>query len=86
MLTRDAVIRAGACAYGVYNWADAHYPGASAIPMSLAKRLAGTNTYIARAVGTGSDGDGYGYGYGNGDGNGDGYGYGIGNGNGYGGD
>lgn len=50
MLTRDAVIRAGACAEGVYELANKHYPGVSAIPLSIAKRLARRNAYIANAL------------------------------------
>ena len=90
LLTRDDIIRAGACTDGVYAWTkgDAY----TALPARAILRLCHDDErgYVTNAAGmTGyGDGNGDGYGYGNGDGdgygNGDGYGYGYCNGNGYG--
>lgn len=68
LITRDDVIRGGACADGVYAWTAKHAPGVTAMPLAVALRKAvgEHKDYITRAVQLN------GYGNGNGDGNGDG--------------
>ena len=84
VITRDDLIRAGACASGVAEWCERHAPLLTAIPVDVAIRLSTEEEAdkIRRALQL--DGNGNGNGNGNGDGNGDGYGYGNGDGDGYG--
>ena len=89
VLTADDVIRAGACANGVYTWIYRHGLR-TGYPVKLALRYATVghddDRYIRLAaglIGYGYGyGDDYGYGYGDGDGDGDGDGYGDGYGDG----
>ena len=85
-LTRDDVIRSGACAGGVLDWADKHAAGLTVIATAAALRCAKglDKGYIRVAAEMHGYGDSYGDGDGDGDGYGYGYGYGNGNGNGYG--
>ena len=83
-ITPDDVIRAGACADGVYAWIKEHgSPTAVDVRVALKASDINEQNYIERAANL--DGYGDGYGYGDGDGYGDGYGYGYGNGDGNGG-
>lgn len=99
-LTRDDLVRAGACWDGVVAWAKSHAPAATVVDAVWASERA--NEADARTIreaaglsgcgcgyGYGSGrghgyGHGYGYGYGHGDGHGDGDGHGYGDGDGYG--
>ena len=85
IITADDVIRAGACAEGVYKTL-ARLAGkvAAAMPASavVAMLRGDEKEYAANAASFDGYGDGNGYGNGYGDGNGDGNGYGYGNGNG----
>jgi len=75
-ITRDDVVRSGACFDGVRDWCDKHNILDTAISVSGMPR----NEYTERA----SRLSGYGYGSGYGDGYGDGSGSGYGSGYGYG--
>ena len=98
LITRDDIIRGGACGDEVRAWAERHAPNKTAMPLQVALRMASESetSYIQRAVwpnidgggGGGDYGDGGGYGYGDGGGGGGGdYGDGGGGGGGdYGGD
>ena len=81
-LTRDDVIRSGACTDGVFEWSSEHAANLTAISTKAALRLASSSErpYIEVAAGL----RGYVYGYGSGSGSGDGYGDGYGDGDGYG--
>ena len=95
-LTRDDVIRSGACTDGVFEWSSEHAANLTAISTKAALRLASSSErpYIEVAAGLRGYGYGYGsaygygygsaYGSGSGDGSGFGYGFGFGSGSGYG--
>ncbi len=89
IITADDVIRAGACASGVYDViARIASHVAAAMPVDAVLKLVGASNhdYVVNAARLDCDGEGYGDGYGNDDGYGfgDGYGYGFGFGDGYG--
>jgi len=67
-ITRDDVVRSGACFDGVRDWCDKHNILDTAISVSGMPR----NEYIERASRLSGSGDGSGSGYGYGDGDGDG--------------
>lgn len=84
LITRDDVIRSGACEDGVFKWAEEFADNLTAMPVNVALRICGESDkeYIRKAANL--DGYGYGSGYGYGDGDGEGYGEGYGDGEGYG--
>jgi hypothetical protein len=85
MLTRDDIIRGGACISGVDEWLRANAPLATALSLDDALALCSDDDSKSHVL-RGANASGYvaGNGYGNGDsyGNGDGYGYGYGYGDG----
>jgi hypothetical protein len=86
-LTRDDVIRSGACIDGVDAFCKRHSILATAMPVETLVALArrdDEDDRVLRAANLDGYGNGDGYGDGNGDGNGDGYGDGYGYGYGYG--
>jgi hypothetical protein len=87
LYTRDDFIRLGACADGVKEFADEHFPDETAVTAKQILECAyyvPETRYIKNIVGLSGYGDGDGYGYGDGDGYGYGDGYGDGDGDGYG--
>ena len=96
LITRDDLIKSGACAEGVDEVITRLWPVPAAMRVSdiLRKLTKDEDEYVIRAAnlngnGNGNDdgdgdGSGNGYGYGSGDGSGDGSGYGNGDGCGYG--
>ena len=94
MVTRDDIIRAGACVDGVYAWCEQIGITATAMPVSdlLTKSDARGKEWIEKACGLNGygceygygDGDGHGHGHGEGTGYGCEYGYGDGDGHGHG--
>ena len=88
IITRDDVIKAGACSDGVFDWCEENDINATALKVKTILKIADEDehVYIKRAANLSGDGNGYGYGDGDGDGYGygNGYGYGDGDGDGYG--
>ena len=91
LITRDDIVRGGACYTSVCDWAIKNADTLTAMPLRVALRIAGDNDsyiHIHRAFWPLLDGDGHGDGdgdgYGDGDGDGDGDGHGDGDGDGYG--
>ena len=72
LITRDDVVRGGACADGVYAWCKLKGITETAIPVTALIALADDEAkpYIEKVCGISGDGDGYGYGDGDGDGSG----------------
>ena len=89
IITRDDVIRSGACASGVDAWLLRCRPVPTAMTVADALRRCrddGERAYVISAANLDGDGygDGHGDGHGDGDGDGDGHGDGYGYGYGYG--
>jgi hypothetical protein len=86
VLTRDDLIRAGACSEGVDVWICRNAPKQTAVTVAVAiERSDGeSRDWILRAAELDGYGDGYGDGDGDGSGSGSGYGSGYGYGYGYG--
>lgn len=65
VLTRDDLIRAGACFEGVRDWIAQHCPAETALSVEQALSLVGSHRerrgLILRAAQLDGDGDGYGY-------------------------